>query len=536
MASITEDRPSTSKPRGICKYYQHPRGCFNGRSCKFLHGNPEDSNQGVNTRLTPYDQSKTCRYFAKGFCKRADKCWFRHTIPEVDEVDPVDELCSICFEKPCLYGLLTGCNHVFCITCIKQWRDPVAKSADVVDSGVHKKCPMCRTPSKFITPSSLFFKSDDPRKDEIISQYKQSMARIPCRYFTKSMAKDKKDPFCPFGKDCFYQHLNDDGTPFVFSEGVDESMRRYQRRMRTPFSADSLFADIFETIRRDNNARSLDWINRLLEEPQLGRLQNTLQAVRNSLQQLEIAAESGPSSGGTTTRNDPPLNVVIAPELIPDANEWTVDDADGPHWDDRIPGPLSFTFSLNDSRPHPWMPNSWRSWGAVNDDDDDDDNDNDNDIPPPLEAIPGINNASQARQNRTSPRVNDVSESGSSIPSLRDVADTDSDWSTTDDEEETAGTSVRCFMGPSPSLEQNGDTDDASDGMPPLEDISDSDQEDAQSERGSSPYSSSRSSPEPARPPPFVTDGRGRVIGASENSNDSDARRSFLSRVMDALF
>jgi E3 ubiquitin-protein ligase makorin len=30
---------------------------------------------------------------------------------------------------------------------------------------------------------------------------------------------------CPFGKDCFYQHLQDDGTRFVFKDGVDRSMK-----------------------------------------------------------------------------------------------------------------------------------------------------------------------------------------------------------------------------------------------------------------------------------------------------------------------
>ncbi|KAJ4000945.1 hypothetical protein F5050DRAFT_1561922 [Lentinula boryana] len=222
------DRPSTSKARGICKYYQTLRGCFAGDKCKFLHGDPKtDNSKDAATRLTPYDQSKTCRYFASGFCKHGDKCWFRHVPPPQPkeialQVDPIDEVCTICFEKPTLYGLLAGCSHVFCITCLKEWRDPRAKSFDVVQSRVHKKCPMCRTPSKFITPSSLFYKHSDPRKEQTISAYKDSMARLPCRYFVQSKAKK---PFCPFGKDCFYQHLNDDGTPYTFAEGVDASMR-----------------------------------------------------------------------------------------------------------------------------------------------------------------------------------------------------------------------------------------------------------------------------------------------------------------------
>ncbi|KAJ3711198.1 hypothetical protein C8R42DRAFT_596160 [Lentinula raphanica] len=223
------DRPSTSKARGVCKYYQTPRGCFAGDKCKFLHGDSTADTKDPSTRLTPYDQAKVCSYFANGFCKHGDKCWFRHIPPpQPDETvfatDPIDESCSICFEKPAVYGLLTGCSHVFCIPCLKEWRDPRAKSEDVVQSGVHKKCPMCRTPSKFITPSSLFYKHDDPRKTQTISAYKDSMARVPCRYFVESKTKSKK-LFCPFGKDCFYQHLNDDGTPYTFADGVEASMR-----------------------------------------------------------------------------------------------------------------------------------------------------------------------------------------------------------------------------------------------------------------------------------------------------------------------
>ncbi|KAK7056188.1 hypothetical protein VNI00_002740 [Paramarasmius palmivorus] len=530
--STAVDRPSTSKPRGICKYYQTSRGCFSGKSCKFLHGDPANGDQGVDARLTPYDQSKSCKFFAKGnidsntrffadlnnatgFCKRGDKCWFQHASPYTGdekadvEADPVDELCSICFEKPNLYGLLTGCNHQ--CQCIKQWRDPTAKSVDVVDSGVHKKCPMCRMPSKFITPSSLFFKNDDLRKAETISKYKQSMARVPCKYFTQSKAKDKKNPFCPFGKDCFYQHLNDDGTPYSFKDGVDESMRRYQQRLRPPYNPDSLFADIFETIRRDSSAQNFTWINRLLDEPQLGRLQNTLQAVRNSLQHLELANSDATGRRGATA------SVVIAPEPLPPLDEWNLED--GSHWEDRMTGPVSISFSMNDATvdsarqpPHQW----WHDWRASDNDDDDID-----EPPPPLEAIPGLDELTQDRNAAVSRADNDDSESD--LPPLQDVDDTDSDWSTTDDE--TEGRAERCTSGPFFT------SNVADDLPPPLENVSDSSGEDSDGD-------SESSSVEPARPPPFVTDGRGRVIGASagNENNDNDTRRSFLSRVMDALF
>lgn len=113
-ATTSNERPVTSKSRGICRYCTTPRGCFAGDNCKFLHGEAE--------KLTPYDQSKMCRYYAAGYCKRGAKCWFRHVKPEVSvaspsstQVEPTsvqeaqddeDEMCSICYEKPMEFGLL----------------------------------------------------------------------------------------------------------------------------------------------------------------------------------------------------------------------------------------------------------------------------------------------------------------------------------------------------------------------------------------------------------------------------------------------
>ncbi|KAK7030745.1 hypothetical protein R3P38DRAFT_2930257 [Favolaschia claudopus] len=213
-------RPITSKSRGICKYYATDRGCFAGNSCKFLHGEAATH--------TPYDQAKTCRFYAAGFCKRGNECWFSHAKGKEKEqaIEEEDDLCSICFDKPVTYGLLTGCNHIFCITCIKQWRDPATKSLDFIESGNIKCCPMCRRSAKFIIPSSQFFVEGEA-KDAAMARYMDSMKRVPCKHFQKSLFSARGTPFCPFGKDCFYQHRNADGTDHVSSLGVDECMRQY---------------------------------------------------------------------------------------------------------------------------------------------------------------------------------------------------------------------------------------------------------------------------------------------------------------------
>ncbi|GJE90973.1 hypothetical protein PsYK624_071200 [Phanerochaete sordida] len=228
---MNAERPATSKARGICKYYLLPGGCTAGRSCKFLHGAHET--------LTPYDKGKTCRFYAAGFCKRGADCWFVHAQPAAsgsaaspssapDErmVEDEDDCCCICFEKPVTYGLLPGCSHIFCLQCIKNWRERKGKSEEVIFSGAIKKCPLCRTSSKFVVPSSVFYTQKDSRRAAAIEKYKASMARVPCKFFERSLPDDR---YCPFGNDCFYQHRNADGTPYQFQRGVEYYIKQRGR-------------------------------------------------------------------------------------------------------------------------------------------------------------------------------------------------------------------------------------------------------------------------------------------------------------------
>lgn len=53
------------------------------------------------------------------------------------------------------------------------------------------------------------------------------MALVKCKYFEDSPEEEK---FCPFGHDCSYKHENADGTPHVFPHGVDYYMARWRSR------------------------------------------------------------------------------------------------------------------------------------------------------------------------------------------------------------------------------------------------------------------------------------------------------------------
>ncbi|KAH9004720.1 hypothetical protein EDB86DRAFT_2885108 [Lactarius hatsudake] len=233
------ERPVTSKSRGICRYYNTQRGCFAGNKCKFQHGEHES--------ITPFDKNKTCRYFAAGYCKRGEKCWFRHVLPADLTTAPDDSLiCAICMEEPVTFGLLADCSHVFCIDCIRNWRGQESSSEDVTFSRLHKKCPYCRTLSKFVIPSSHFYPSGHPGKTAALERYKASLQRIPCRYFTASKPDSR---YCPFGRDCMYQHQNEDGTPYIFNKGVDFHMPQQRVRMRGIFNSAAVNRSLYEYIR-----------------------------------------------------------------------------------------------------------------------------------------------------------------------------------------------------------------------------------------------------------------------------------------------
>src|SRR5205814_9971863 len=84
--------------------------------------------------------------------------------------------------------------------CIRAWRASSKSTSKDDLSKTSKTCPLCRTASKFIVPSSLFprpskeaepFNADgkNPLKDAIMSKYLSRLRNIPCRYFEESIKR-----------------------------------------------------------------------------------------------------------------------------------------------------------------------------------------------------------------------------------------------------------------------------------------------------------------------------------------------------------
>ena len=124
------------------------------------------------------------------------------SLPGADE-DAEHGECGICMEsisqKRRRFGLLTGCDHSFCLQCIRQWRQQARE-----DKSLGRLCPVCRQPSFFILPSNRYLQG--AAKEKLVERYIENMSHIPCKLF------DEGRGVCPHGNSCFYAHRYPDGT------------------------------------------------------------------------------------------------------------------------------------------------------------------------------------------------------------------------------------------------------------------------------------------------------------------------------------
>ncbi|XP_024942938.1 probable E3 ubiquitin-protein ligase makorin-1 isoform X2 [Cephus cinctus] len=118
-----------------------------------------------------------------------------------------EKSCGVCFEvimekstREQRFGILPNCNHCFCLTCIRKWRQ-----ATQFDNKIIRACPECRVTSDFVCPS-MYWVDTKEEKEKLIMDYKGVLSTKDCKYFMKGRGK------CPFGNKCFYLHALPDGT------------------------------------------------------------------------------------------------------------------------------------------------------------------------------------------------------------------------------------------------------------------------------------------------------------------------------------
>lgn len=120
----------------------------------------------------------------------------------------IDKNCGICMdtimekEPPSerRFGILEKCAHIFCLSCIRKWRQ-----TKQFDNRTIRSCPECRVASDFVVPSKYWVEDRDD-KQKLIDDYKVALSQKPCKYFKQGAGE------CPFAGACFYLHAYPDGT------------------------------------------------------------------------------------------------------------------------------------------------------------------------------------------------------------------------------------------------------------------------------------------------------------------------------------
>ena len=97
-----------------------------------------------------------------------------------------DTVCGICMEvvykkanpSECHFGILSNCNHTYCLKYICKWG-----SAKQFESKIVKSCPESWITSNFVI-SSEYWVEEKEEKQKLIQKYKEAMRYEHCSLFS----------------------------------------------------------------------------------------------------------------------------------------------------------------------------------------------------------------------------------------------------------------------------------------------------------------------------------------------------------------
>lgn len=121
-----------------------------------------------------------------------------------------DKVCGICMDTVMerslpsqrRFGILPNCSHIFCLDCIRKWRQ-----SKQFENKIIRSCPECRIQSDYIIPSRYWVdETEKEEKKKLVDSYRDALGKKECKYFNKG------EGTCPFGNKCFYRHALADGT------------------------------------------------------------------------------------------------------------------------------------------------------------------------------------------------------------------------------------------------------------------------------------------------------------------------------------
>ncbi|CAO4384912.1 unnamed protein product [Caenorhabditis nigoni] len=218
--SSSNDQSTSSSSEAIhdqmCPNHERTGICHSrNRNCAFLHGDFCDlCNHWC---LHPFDQDLRQKHH--------QECTANH-LAEMERAflmkESEEKSCGICMdkilEKKKRFGILNGCQHCFCLDCIRRWRSRDQQA--LMATEVVRSCPECRQHSDYVIPSIFWVEKKD-EKELFINMYKDNMKTKICKYYAKSQRG-----FCKFGNKCFYKHQLPDGT---VDPGKSPQTRRRER-------------------------------------------------------------------------------------------------------------------------------------------------------------------------------------------------------------------------------------------------------------------------------------------------------------------
>ncbi|KAJ8748711.1 hypothetical protein K2173_011259 [Erythroxylum novogranatense] len=196
---VLEPRHAKPEDRPLCSFAAAGT-CPRGDSCPHIHGDICPS-CGKHC-LHPFRQEESEEHLQ--MCTKKQKNI--ETLKRSQEIE-----CSVCLDRVLLktslaerkFGILSECDHPFCISCIRNWRSTSPSSGMDVNNAL-RACPICRKTSYFVIPSVIWYFSEDEKR-EIVDNYKAKLRSIDCKHFNFGNGN------CPFGTSCFYKHAYRDG-------------------------------------------------------------------------------------------------------------------------------------------------------------------------------------------------------------------------------------------------------------------------------------------------------------------------------------
>jgi E3 ubiquitin-protein ligase makorin len=185
----------------LCPYSVANYECPNQSNCNYLHGLLCDlCNRSC---LHPFNEKQQKQHHEECVKEHERQMELSFAIQR-----SMDKTCGICMDivmekEPVTerrFGVLEKCTHIFCLSCIRKWRQ-----TKQFDSRTIRSCPECRVSSDFVIPSE-FWVEEKEDKDKLITDYKKALGSKPCKYFKQGRGE------CPFAGACFYLHAYPDGT------------------------------------------------------------------------------------------------------------------------------------------------------------------------------------------------------------------------------------------------------------------------------------------------------------------------------------